>query len=228
MSGTEPKPRIRILIVDDHPSVREALAARVGRQDDLEVCGEAADVGEALRLAAETRPDVAVVDISLKGGNGIDLIRRLTAKDACLRAVVWSMHSETLYAERALRAGARGYVSKDLATETILEAIRRVLEGKIWLSEAVADRLLNRAVGPGTQEVKRPPLETLSKREREVFRLIGQALGTGEIARRLHISVKTVDTYRDRIRAKLELKDGTELARAAMLWVLEQSRRPSE
>ena len=137
-------PASRILIVDDHPAVREALALRISRQPDLEVCGEAADMSEALRLVASTKPDVAVVDISLKSGNGIDLIKRIIDRNKRIRILVWSMHGESLYAERALRAGALGYINKDQATDTIVEAIRRVLAGKVWLSEATAQRMLQR------------------------------------------------------------------------------------
>jgi DNA-binding NarL/FixJ family response regulator len=210
-----------VLIVDDHPAVREALAIRIGGQRDLEVCGEAADMSEALRLIAETQPDAAVVDISLKSGNGIDLIKRIQDRDSHVRLLVWSMHSESLYAERALRAGALGYITKDQATDRIVEAIRRVLAGKVWLSEAAADRLLQRAVGTVRDEVTRSPLEALADRELEVFRLIGQGVKTTEIAEQLHLSVKTVETYRDRIRKKLDLSDGTRLARYATQWVLE-------
>src|SRR5579871_6079740 len=147
MSNNQKGKRARVLIVDDHPPVREALALRIGRQPDLEVCGEAADLGEALRLVADTEPDLAVVDISLKSGNGIDLIKRIKDRNDRVRMLVWSMHSESLYAERALRAGALGYINKDQATDKIVEAIRRVLDGKVWLSETVAERLLQQSVG---------------------------------------------------------------------------------
>jgi DNA-binding NarL/FixJ family response regulator len=220
MNAKKKKPA-RVLIVDDHPAVREALALRIGRQDDLEVCGEAADISDALRLIAETKPDVAVVDISLKTGNGVDLIKRIKDRDDHVRILVWSMHGESLYAERALRNGALGYINKDQATDQIVEAIRRVLAGKVWLSEAMAERMLQRAVGTGGDEVTRSPLDTLADRELEVFRLIGQGVKTAEIAERLHLSVKTVETYRDRIRKKLDLIDGTELTRYAVQWVLE-------
>jgi DNA-binding NarL/FixJ family response regulator len=221
MSGKKTEGRARVLIVDDHPAVREALALRIGRQPDLEACGEAADMSEALRLVADTQPDVAVVDISLKTGNGIDLIKRIKDRNDHVRILVWSMHSESLYAERALRAGALGYINKDQATDRIVEAIRRVLEGKVWLSEAMAERMLQRAVGAGRQEVTRSPLDALADRELEVFRLIGEGVKTAEIAERLHLSVKTVETYRDRIRQKLGLSDGTKLAHYATLWVRE-------
>lgn len=220
----QPEKRARVLIVDDHPAVREALAVRIGRQPDLEVVGEAADVGEALRLLEETRPDVVIVDITLKSGDGIDLIKRIKNRDDHVCILVWSMHAESLYAERALRAGALGYVNKDQATDTIVEAIRRVLEGKVWLSEGMAERLLRRAVGGGRKGVARSPLDALADRELEVFRLIGRGVKTADIADRLRLSVKTIETYRDRIRQKLNLSDGTKLAHYATQWVLEDER----
>jgi DNA-binding NarL/FixJ family response regulator len=221
MKRNQTKKRARIVIVDDHPAVRDALASRIGRQPDLEVCGEAADMSEALRLVADTQPDLAVIDISLKTGCGIDLIKRIKARNDSVRMLVWSMHSESLYAERALRAGALGYINKDQATDKIVEAIRRVLEGKVYLSDTMAEKMLQRAVGAGRKEPTRSPLDVLADRELEVFRLIGQGVKTAEIAERLHLSVKTVETYRDRIRQKLDLSDGTELAHYATQWVLE-------
>lgn len=221
MNRNQSKKRARILIVDDHPAVREALASRIGRQPDLEVCGEAADMTEALLLVADTQPDLAVVDISLKTASGIDLIKRIKDRNDTVRMLVWSMHSESLYAERALRAGALGYVNKDQATDKIIEAIRRVLDGKVYLSDALAEKMLHRAVGGGQKEAKRAPLDALADRELEVFRLIGQGVKTAAIAERLHLSVKTVETYRDRIRKKLDLSDGTELAHFATQWMLE-------
>jgi DNA-binding NarL/FixJ family response regulator len=220
MSGKKNK-RARVLIVDDHPAVREALALRISRQPDLEVCGEAADTSDALRLVTEILPDAAVVDISLKTGNGIDLIKRIKDRNDHVRILVWSMHSEWLYAERSLRAGALGYVNKGQATDRIVEAIRRVLEGKVYLSEAMAERLLQRAVGGAREQVTRSAVDVLADRELEVFRLIGAGIKTAEIADRLHLSVKTVETYRDRIRQKLGLSDGTKLAHYATQWVLE-------
>jgi DNA-binding NarL/FixJ family response regulator len=211
------------LIVDDHPAVREALAVRIGRQPDLEVCGEAADMGEALRLLADARPDVAVVDITLKSGSGLDLIKRIKDHNSHVRILVWSMHSEALYAERALRAGAMGYVNKDQATDRIIDAIRQVLAGKVYLSEAMTERVLQRTVGEGQTELTRSPLDSLADRELEVFRLIGEGLKTSEIAKRLHLSVKTIETYRERIRRKLDLGDSTKLAHRAAQWVLENA-----
>ena len=221
MSRNNSKKRARVLIVDDHPAVREALAMRIGRQSDLEVCGEAADLSEALRLVADTQPDVAVIDISLKTGCGIDLIKRIKDRNDTVRMLVWSTHSESLYAERALRAGALGYINKDQATDKIVEGIRRVLEGKVYLSDAMVQTMLHRTVGGRREEVTRSPLDALADRELEVFRLIGQGVKTAEIAERLHLSVKTIETYRDRIREKLDLSDGTELAHYATKWMLE-------
>jgi DNA-binding NarL/FixJ family response regulator len=224
MSGNQKNQRCRLLLVDDHPAVREALALRIGVQRDLQVCGEAADMSEALRQVAETQPDLAVVDITLKTGDGIDLIKRIKERHEHVRILVWSMHSEELYAERALRAGALGYVNKDQATDRIIEAIRRVLEGKVYLSEAMIEAMLQRSVGGARDCVTRSLLDVLSDREFEVFRLIGEGVKTAEIAERLHLSVKTIDTYRDRIRQKLDLSDGTKLAHYATQWMLENEQ----
>jgi len=221
MRRNNSKKRARVLIVDDHPAVREALAMRIGRQSDMEVCGEAADLSEALRLVADTQPDVAVVDISLKTGSGIDLIKRIKDRNDTIRMLVWSTHSESLYAERALRAGALGYINKDQATDKIVEGIRRVLEGKVYLSDAMVQTMLQRTVGGGREEITRSRLDALANRELEVFQLIGQGVKTGEIAKRLHLSVKTIETYRDRIREKLDLHDGAELGHYATQWMLE-------
>ena len=213
--------KARVLIVDDHPAVREALAIRVSMQPDLELCGEAADVADALQVAATTNPEVAVIDIGLKTGSGIDLIKRLKVRNPDVRMVVWSMHSEELYAERALRAGAAGYITKEEATGKIIEAIRQVLDGKLYLSPAMTEKLLKRAVGQEDGKPNHSAVDSLSDRELEVFRRIGQGLKTQDIAAHLHLSVKTVETYRTRIREKLDLSDGTELTRSAVQWVLE-------
>lgn len=217
--STKEKPkRARILIIDDHPAVREALASRIGRHNDLEVCGEAAGVAEALAILSDSRADGVVVDIGLKEGDGIDLVKRMLDRDPGLRILVWSQHSESLYAERALRAGALGYIMKDQATDKIVDAVRRVLERKVWLSDAMTERLLQHNVGGGPG--KASPIEALTDREMEVFRLIGEGSKTSEIAFRLHLSVKTVETYRDRIRDKLKLESGAKLAQFAAQWRL--------
>ncbi len=221
MSAHDASKRAKVLIVDDHPAVREALTTRIGRQSDLEVCGEAADVSEALQVVVAAQPDVAVVDISLKSGCGLDLIKRINDYNKAIRMLVWSTHSESLYAERALRAGALGYINKDQATDKIVEGIRRVLEGKVYLSDVMTQSMLQRSFGPRREEVAPPPLVALADRELQVFRLVGQGVRTAEIARRLHLSIKTIETYRDRIRMKLHLSDGTALVHYATKWMLE-------
>ena len=219
MSERSSKQPARVLIVDDHPAVRDALALWIDQEPDLKVCGEASEIAEALRLVGESRPDVAVVDISLKTGSGIDLVKRIKDRDERVRILVWSMHSDTVYAKRALRAGALGYINKDQATEKIIQAIRRVLAGKVWLSETIADGILEGAVG-SRRATNLSPVDALTDRELDVFELIGEGVKTVEIARRLKLSVKTVETYRDRIRHKLDISSGTELARTATEWVL--------
>jgi DNA-binding NarL/FixJ family response regulator len=211
----------RILIVDDHPVVREGLAVQVRAQGDLEVCGEAEDVAAALALVETARPDVAVIDISLKSGNGIDLIKRLKARDPSVRTLVWSMYPESLYAERALRAGALGYVTKGRATQEIIAAIRSVVAGKVFLSEELSGRLLHRLIGHAARKAEHPPIEALSDRELEAFTLIGQGLTTQQVAAQMHVSPKTVETYRARIKEKLGLSTFAEVVHRATQWVLE-------
>ncbi len=211
----------RILIVDDHPAVREALALRISRHADLLVCGEASELAEALQLISETKPDVAVIDIGLKTGNGLDLIKRIKARGETVRMLVWSMYQESLYAERVLQAGALGYITKDQATEKIVDAIRRVLEGKIYLSEAMTEKLLIRIQAGSTLGQGNRPEECLSDRELEVFQLIGNGLDTHEIATRLNVSPKTIETYRFRMKEKLNITDSKELFRRALHWVEE-------
>ena len=212
----------RILIVDDHPIVREGLGILIARQPDLLLCGEASNIGEALARIDATAPDVAVIDLSLGEGDGLDLIQRIRARSPHTRMLVWSMYSETLYAERALNAGAMGYVNKQEATGRIIEAIRWVLEGRVYLSPAMADRLLMRSVA-GVSPRGVSPIDSLSDRELEVFRLIGGGLTTAEVAEVISRSVPTVETHRQRIKAKLDLRTSAELARAAVHWVMENS-----
>lgn len=215
--------RTRILIVDDHPAVREALGIRIAQQSDMEVCGEAADIPEAMNLLRELAPDIAIIDISLKKGNGLDLIKRIKSQNETTRMLVWSMHGESLYAERALRAGAMGYITKEQATGQILEAIRVVMAGKLYLSPGMTETLLQRTIANGGASFEHSPVEALSDRELEVFRMIGEGIKTTEIAARLHLSVGTIWTYRDRIREKLALVDGTALVHQATQWVIDES-----
>jgi DNA-binding NarL/FixJ family response regulator len=210
---------IKVLIVDDHPVVREGVAMRIALEPDLEVCGEAEDVPSALALLASTQPSLAIIDISLKKGNGLDLIDCIKERYPATRILVWSMYSEKLYAERALRAGAAGYLHKGRATSQLLDAIRAVLAGKVYVSEELANELLHRVVGG--KKVDRSPIELLSNRELEAFELMGQGQTTEKIAVLMHVSPKTVETYRARIKEKLGLSNITELVQRAVQWVLE-------
>lgn len=219
MPRTQTSPPSRVLIVDDHPAVREALALRISRHADLAVCGEAAELDEALQLVSETKPDAAVIDIGLKTGNGLDLIKRIKARGEPVRILVWSMYQESLYAERVLQAGALGYITKDQATDKIVDAIRHVLGGKIYLSEAMTEKLLFRIHDGSVLGESDRPEDCLSDRELEVFQLIGTGLNTPEIATRLSVSSKTIETYRFRMKEKLHIADGKELFRRAVRWV---------
>jgi DNA-binding NarL/FixJ family response regulator len=214
--------KARILLVDDHALMRRGLADLIGDQPDLEVCGEAADTVEGMTRVASLRPDLVIVDLSLKTGHGLDLIRQLRVRDENCKILVLSMHDEKLFAERALRAGAMGYVNKEEAPAKVIDAIRQVLSGKVSLSSTMTERLLQRATGSGEGNV-RLPSECLSDRELTVFQMIGQGLATREIAARLHLSIKTVETYREHIKAKLGLKNSAELSRHAAQWVLENT-----
>ena len=211
----------KILIVDDHPVVREGLSAHIATQDGLEVCGEAEDIVDAFAVLAKTNPDVVIIDIALKTGSGLELIKRIVAKDKAIRIVVWSMYPENLYAERALRAGAMAYLHKGRATAEILKAINAVLSGKIYLSEDLSSKLLGRLVGTIGNQAGRSPVESLSDRELEVFKLTGRGLTTEQVSEHIHVSPKTVETYRARIKEKLGLDNFTELIQQAALWVSE-------
>ncbi|MBI1850262.1 MAG: response regulator transcription factor [Planctomycetes bacterium] len=214
--------RARILIVDDHPLVRDGLAGRISKQPDLEVCGEAADVPGALRLVASTKPDLAIIDISLKGGDGLDLIKQVRARKFETKMLVASMYDEILYAERALRAGAMGYINKQELPEDMIDAIRQVLAGQIYLSAQMRNRLLQRTVGRGPVAI-RSPIESLTDRELEIFQLIGRALTTRQIAEKLHLSIKTIETHRERLKMKLKAKNAAELSRQAVAWTIENA-----
>jgi DNA-binding NarL/FixJ family response regulator len=209
----------RILIVDDHPLVRAGFAQLIGDCPDLEVCGEAADMAEALRLIDNDCPDLAIIDLSLAGGSGLDLIEHIKSRDQDILMLVASMHDETLYAERVLTAGARGYINKQEAQDSIIRAIRQVLSGKVYLSEAMTERLLSGMVN--TREQKRD-IELLSNRELQVFELIGHGTTVRIIARKLEIGPKTVETHRRNIKIKLELNNGMQLNHAAFQWMHSQ------
>jgi len=210
----------KVLIVDDHPAVREGLAVRITSQPDMELCGEADDVVEAIKLIEADRPDVVVVDIQLQTGSGLDLVERIKAHDESIGILIWSMYPDSLYAQRALQAGALGYINKRHATRRIVEAIRSVRDGKIFLCEETTQQLLGQAVG-GVRHAKASGVQSLSDRELEVFRLIGRGLSASQIANRLHRSVHTVETHRQKIKSKLNLNNAGELNLAAVQWMLE-------
>ena len=212
----------RVLIVDDHPVVRHGVAQLIEGEPDLEVCGQAASLPEAIKVFRESQPDLVLLDLSLGDGSGIELIKDLKARSEDVRILVSSMHDESLFAERVLRAGAKGYINKHEATENLLDAIRHVLEGRVYLSSKMADRLLHRMVGPGDPS-ERSSIESLSDRELEVFQMIGGGLTTRQIAEKLYLSPKTIETYRENIKTKLNLANGSELTYHAVQWVLENS-----
>ncbi|HRC98136.1 MAG TPA: response regulator transcription factor [Deltaproteobacteria bacterium] len=220
------KTRRTILIVDDHPIFRHGLAQLINQEHDLEVCGEAEDYHSALTCVERLAPDLVIVDITLKNMSGIDLIKDLHRYYRTLPMLVISMHEESLYAERSLRAGARGYIMKQEASESVIDAIRQVLQGRIYASRDVTDSLLTRFV-EGQHSTLESPVHALTDRELEVFRLIGEGLGLSEIADRLNLSAKTIGTYRERIKDKLGIKNATELLRYAMKWV-EEDHIPQE
>jgi DNA-binding NarL/FixJ family response regulator len=207
--------KTRIFLVDDHPVVRIGLKELINQKPDLLVCGEAESAEAALQAILSLHPDLAIVDLSLQGAGGLGLIKDLKIRHPKLPVLVLSMHEESLYAERALRAGARGYVMKREARTQLESAIRRTVGGKIYLSKRMSDRLLELVTGP-VQAKKGQPLEQLSDRELEVFEMIGRGKGTSEIAKLLHLSVKTIEGYRANIKTKLGLKSALELVRYAL------------
>jgi len=207
----------RVFVVDDHPIVRQGLALLIDQEPDLVVCGAAEEAGAALTAIAASRPDILILDISLPGPDGIELLKTIRSTDPELPILVLSMHDETIYAERALRAGANGYIMKQEATENVLVALRRILRQEVYLSDRIASRMLRqlvshqRATGP-------TPIARLSDRELEVFRLIGGGLGTRQIAEELRLSVKTVESYQAHIKDKLGLQSSRDLVQRAIEW----------
>lgn len=212
-----PQKKAKIFLVDDHPVVLQGLEQLINQQEDLIVCGQANDSPGALKAIEALKPNLAIIDISLKSGSGLDLIKSLRQGCPKLPILVLSMHDESLYAERVLRAGARGYITKQEATEKLITAIRRVLDGDIYLNEKVTSKILSRVIS--TSPAKNlSPVNGLSDRELEVFQLIGEGHGTREIAEMLHLSIKTIETYREHIKEKLKLRNATELVHHAIRW----------
>lgn len=210
----------RILIVDDHPIVREGLAARIEGQSDLEVCGEASGINDALSQYSTLSPDVTLIDIKLEDGNGIELIKEIYSRDSAAKMLVVSAFDESLYAKRALRAGALGYVNKRELQDNVIDAIRTTLRGERYLSPKITQQLLSQVVSNKTA-VNEDPIQHLSDREFEVFQLIGHGMTTSAIATQLQLSVHTIDTHREKLRHKLGVMNGVELMKLAVQWVLE-------
>jgi DNA-binding NarL/FixJ family response regulator len=207
----------KVFLVDDHPIVRQGLALLINGEADLAVCGEADGGFAALQMVGELHPDILVLDISLNGPDGIELLKTIRIRDSELPVLILSMHDESTYAERALRAGANGYIMKQEATDKVLTAIRRILHGEVYLSDRLTNRMLQHFIC-GTVSSKDSPLANLSDRELEVFRLIGEGRGTRQIADELHISVKTVESYQGHIKEKLYLRNARELVQRAIEW----------
>jgi DNA-binding NarL/FixJ family response regulator len=212
----------RVLVVDDHPIVRQGLALMIDQEPDLEVCGEAEEAASALAAIAATRPDIVLLDISLPGPDGIEVLKSIRATDPTLPVLVLSMHDESVYAERALRAGANGYIMKQEATENVLVALRRILRRELYVSDRIASAMLRQiASGAGRPD----PMARLSDRELEVFRLIGEGHGTRRIAEELHLSVKTVESYQAHIKDKLGLHGSRDLVQRAIEWRLAETAK---
>ena len=209
--------KIKVLLVDDHPLVRDGLVNLISQQTDLQICGEAGNEPQALELIRTVQPDVAIVDISLETGSGIELIKSIKAMFPAVTILVLSMHDESLYAERALRAGARGYVMKCEAAKKVIEAIRCVLAGQLYVSNKIAALMAEKFV-EGRPAANASPIEQLSNRELEVFQLLGLGHNTRQIADHLHVGFKTVQAYCARIKEKLKLANATELLREAIRW----------
>jgi len=208
-----------VFLVDDHPLVREWLSHLIEHEPDLAVCGEAEDAPQALERILKTRPSIVIADITLKSSHGISLVKDLKAQCPSMPVLVLSMHDESLYAERVLRAGAMGYITKQEATRKIMLAIRKVLSGQIYLSEAMSARMVHKLVAGGNKEQGQSPIELLTDRELQVFQLIGQGTSTRRIAEELHLGIKTVESYRARIKEKMGIQDATQLLQQAIQWV---------
>lgn len=211
----------RVLVVDDHPIVRQGLSLLINREADLMVCGEAEDARMAMQAITTARPDILVVDISLNGPDGLDLLKDVRTRYPELPVLILSMHDESIYAERALRAGAQGYIMKQEASEKVLVALRRILNNEIYVSERIANRMLQRYIG-SPSDGRASSISDLTDRELEVFRLIGEGHSTRQIAEQLHISVKTVESYQAHIKEKLSLRSARELVQHAIQWSISE------
>ncbi len=221
-SDKSANPKHRIMLVDDHPVLRRGLAQIINRHPALLVCGEADQASSALAMVEESRPDLVVVDLSIKAGDGLELIKAIKAQHPKVFLLVLSMHDENLYAERALRAGAHGYIMKEEPSELVLSAIQAVIDGDVFLSDRMKRRMLEDFV-EGPRRIEGLSLRDLSDRELEVLRLVGNGFGTRQIANRLHLSVKTIESYRENLKHKLRVRSGSELVQQAIQWTKKEN-----
>ncbi|MHC4424555.1 MAG: response regulator transcription factor [Planctomycetota bacterium] len=217
----------KVLVVDDHPIVREGLADLINKEQDIVVCGWAKDIPQTIKAIKNLKPDVVTVDISLEDASGLELIKEIKTRFPGLPVLALSMHQESFYAERAIRAGAKGYITKQEATKKVIMAIREVLDGRLYLSERMKEKLLYSLIGNNVPDAGSSPIDRLTDRELEVFSLLGQGRGTRQIAEQLCLSAKTIETYRSRIKEKLNLNSGSELLRHAFQWVNMQDKSDS-
>lgn len=217
-SGRSASRKKRVFVVDDHPVVRQGLAGLIEQESDLEICGEAEDVPQALKLLRDCKADLVIADLSLKHGSGLELITEIRIRFKHLPVLMLSMHDELVYAERVIKAGASGYIMKSEEPEQVIAAIRQVLGGSIYVSDRMASRIL-RGFAQGRSPESVSSIALLSDREFEVFQLIARGMGTRQVAETLHLSVKTIDTHRQHIKAKLGFKDASELTHFAISWI---------
>jgi len=213
--------RKTVLVVDDHPLMRQGLALLINQQQDMQVCGEAEEARAAMQAIAHLQPDIMILDISLSGPDGLELLKNIRVSHPDLPVLILSMHDEAIYAERALRARANGYIMKQEATEKVLIALRRILNGEVYLSDHMSNKMLQQHIG-GAPSMVQSRIASLSDRELEVFRLIGEGRATREIAEELHLSVKTVETYQAHIKEKFSLRSGRELIQHAIQWKISE------
>jgi DNA-binding NarL/FixJ family response regulator len=218
MAKSESVAKKTVMVVDDHPILRRGIVQLINDDPGLKVVGESEDVAGAMKILEAGAPDIAVIDISLKDGNGIDLVRTITERWSQMPVLVFSMHDEAFYAERVLRAGARGYVTKGEPATRVIEGLHKVLGGQVFVSEKIAAKMLHRVVG-GQRQPEGFPIDSLSDREFEIFSLIGEGLQTREVADQLGLSIKTVESHRENIKRKLNIDNATELLQRAIHWV---------